>query len=154
MIEIGEHTGIEKVELWIEDNHNRIAIGKRTSLCGKAHLACIEGCTITIGDNCLFSSDVVFRTGDSHSVLDLNGSRINPSQDISIGNRVWICNRVIVAKGVSIREDSIIGAGSVVTKSIPDTNVVIAGIPAKVVKREVSWCAERIERKEEYTMNV
>ncbi|MEG2871366.1 MAG: hypothetical protein RR875_07440, partial [Clostridium sp.] len=143
-IEIGENTHITNGELWIEDDNNKIIIGSNTSLCGKIHLACIEGCTIAIGDNCLFSSDIVFRTGDSHSILDLDGNRINPAQDIIIKNHVWIGNKVIVTKGASIAENSIVGTGAIVTKKFDETNVVITGVPAKITKENINWSVERI----------
>ncbi|MEF9940576.1 MAG: acyltransferase [Clostridium sp.] len=143
-IEIGENTHITNGELWIEDDNNKIIIGSNTSLCGKIHLACIEGCTIAIGDNCLFSSDIVFRTGDSHSILDLDGNRINPAQDIIVKNHVWIGNKVIVTKGASIAENSIVGTGAIVTKKFDETNVVITGVPAKITKENINWSVERI----------
>lgn len=130
-------------DLCTEDDHNSIIIGARTNLCGKIHLAAIEGTNIIIGEDCLFSSEIVFRTGDSHSILDLEGNRTNPSQDIVIEDHVWLGHRVLINKGVRIGADNIVGTAAVVTKSIPETHTVIAGIPAKVVKKDINWCAER-----------
>ncbi len=53
---------------------------------------------------------------------------------ISIENNVWIGEKATILKGVSIGENSVIGAGSVVTKSIP-ANCVAVGSPAKVIRR-------------------
>lgn len=142
-IVFGESTYAHFADLCTEDNGNRIEIGNRTYLCGKIHLAAIEGTSIIIGEDCLFSSEIVFRTGDSHSILDLSGNRINPSQDIRIDRHVWIGHRVLINKGVEIGADNIIGTGAVVTKSIPQTNAVIAGVPAKVVKTNINWDRER-----------
>lgn len=130
-------------DLCTEDDRNSIVIGQGTNLCGKIHLAAIEGTNIIIGKDCLFSSEIVFRTGDSHSILDLDGNRINPSQDIVIGDHVWLGHRVLINKGVQIAKNNIVGTAAVVTKSIPDTNSVIAGVPAKVVKKNIDWRAER-----------
>ncbi|AGM26203.1 maltose O-acetyltransferase [Spiroplasma syrphidicola EA-1] len=55
------------------------------------------------------------------------------SKEIIIENNVWLGANVTVTPGVVIGENSIIGAGSVVTKNIPK-NVIAAGIPAKVIK--------------------
>lgn len=55
------------------------------------------------------------------------------TSDIIIGDFVWIGQNVIILPGVTIGEGAIIGAGSVVTKSIPDC-AIVAGNPAKVVK--------------------
>ena len=139
----GAGTYANMADLCTEDDNNRIVIGDKTSLCGQIHLAAIEGTSINIGEDCLFSSGIVFRTGDSHSILDMEGNRTNPSQDINIGNHVWVGHRVLINKGVSIGENNIIGTGAIVTKSITDTNSVIAGVPAKVVKTGVNWDGQR-----------
>lgn len=65
---------MEKGDLWIEDNDGCISIGDKTLIAGHTHLACIEGKSITIGSDCLFSTDVVFRVGDSHSIIDMEGN--------------------------------------------------------------------------------
>lgn len=87
----------------------------------------------------MFSANISIRVGDSHSITDLEGKRVNPSRDVKIGNHVWIGNTVLITKGVEIKEDSIVGTGSVVTRKFVETNVVIAGNPAQIVKRDVSW---------------
>ena len=133
----------KQVDLCTEGNGNRIFAGERTSFAGAIHLACIEGVSITIGKDCLFSSQIVFRTGDSHVVTDLEGNRINPSKDIVFGDHIWVGHRALINKGVHIGNDNIIGTGAIVTKSIPETNCVIAGVPAKVVKTGVNWNGER-----------
>ena len=133
----------KNADLCTEDDNNQIIIGKKTSLCGQIHLAAIEGTTIEIGEDCLFSSGIVFRTGDSHSILDMEGNRTNPSCDIRIDNHVWIGHRALINKGVQIGPNNIVGTGAIVTKSIPDTNCVIAGVPAKIVKHGVNWDGQR-----------
>ncbi len=144
VIELSEGVLIHQGDICMENDGNLIKIEKNTHLCGKIHLACIEGTKIEIGENSLFSSDIVFRTGDSHSILNREGERINPSKDIRIGNHVWIGHRVLVGKGVVIGDDNMIGTGSVVTKSIVETNNVIAGVPAKIVKKDTNWDTRRL----------
>ncbi|MFP3154187.1 acyltransferase [Lachnospiraceae bacterium ZAX-1] len=143
-IELSDKVGIKQGELYIEDHCNRIQIGSGTQLCGTAHLACTEGTSITIGKDCLFSSDITLRTGDSHSILNLDGKRINPAKSINVCDRVWIGNSVIILKNTTILEDSIIGSGSVVTKEFHESNVVIGGNPANILKRDVCWIHKRI----------
>jgi acetyltransferase-like isoleucine patch superfamily enzyme len=74
----------------------------------------------------------------------MSGNRINQAADVEVGNHVWIGYRVLINKGVVIPENTIIGTGAVVTKSFTEENTVIAGVPAKVVKRNVNWCKERL----------
>ncbi|MEI8198952.1 MAG: acyltransferase [Eubacteriales bacterium] len=141
---IGDNVYLKDAEFHIEDDYNEINIGNKTTIFGKTHFACIEGRKIVVGDDCMFSADVVFRTGDSHSITDNNGNRINASKDIIIGNHVWFGNRTIIIKGVHIADNSIIGTGSVVTKAFFDVGVVLVGNPARIVKRNVNWLRERI----------
>lgn len=144
IVEIGENVSINRGNIHIENDGNRVIIGEGTNICGTTHLACIEGKSICIGKHCLFSSEIIFRTGDSHSILDLSGKRINPSEDIIIHDHVWIGYRVSVNKGVAVSKNTVIGTGSIVTKSFEEENVILAGIPAKVVKRGINWDTARV----------
>jgi acetyltransferase-like isoleucine patch superfamily enzyme len=141
---IGKNCRLKNVEIHIEDNNNSLLIGNNTTIAGKTHLACIEGTKITIGEDCMFSKDIVFRTGDSHSIIDENGIRINPSKDIGIGNHVWIGNKVIILKGSVVHENCIVGTGSIVTKQFDKTGVIISGYPAKIIKENINWIRKRI----------
>lgn len=141
---IGNEVAMYNASICIEDDAGEVTIGDYTRIFGPSHLAEIEGTRISIGNRCLFSSDTVLRTGDSHSVTDLSGNRINQSKDILIADHVWVGNKVIITKGVSIAKDSIVATGAVVTKKINEKNVVIGGVPARVVKKDVSWDINRI----------
>lgn len=144
LILLGENVSAVNCEIYIEDNNNTVSIGKESHISGTTHLACIEESQIIIGRQCLFSSEITFRTGDSHSILDLNGHRINPSENIIIGDHVWIGNKVILMKGTVIAQNSIVATGSVVTRKFEDTNVIIGGVPAKVIKQGINWDENRI----------
>lgn len=58
IIIIGEKCYVFEGEFHIEDSGSMIEIGDRTSICGRTHLACIEGCKIKIGNDCLLSSEL------------------------------------------------------------------------------------------------
>ena len=127
-----------------EDNNCNIIIGSNTTI-ESALLAVTEpNKSITIGEDCMLSNDIVFRTGDSHSIIDNETKkRINYGRNIEVGNHVWIGANSTILKGVVIGNNSIIGINSVVTKSIPGDSIA-AGIPAKVLKDNVDWVRERI----------
>jgi len=142
---IGENVITNTCNFWCEDANNLITIGANTTINGKTDLACIEGTSIKIGEDCMFSSEIAIRTGDSHSILDKTGKRINPSKDIIIGNHVWIGTKTVFLKGVSIEDNSIVGAGALVTKKFDEQGVIIAGNPAKIIKRSINWSRERLK---------
>lgn len=131
--------------LWIEDDGCEIEIGDLTSFIS-VHLAATEsGSKISIGRDCMFAYDIDVRTGDSHSILDVkSGKRINYAADVNIGNHVWVASHVMILKGVNILNDCVIAAGSVVTRSVDEQNVIYAGNPARVVKKNISWSRERL----------
>ena len=129
------------LDLWCGEG-SCIKIGEHTHFAGSIHLAATEEREISIGERCLFASEIVVRTGDSHSILDLNGKRINQAKDVVIGNHVWTGQQVTILKGTIIADDCILGACSLLTGKNDPTNCVIAGNPAKVVKTEVTWNPE------------
>ena len=71
-------------------------------------------------------------SGDRVSGADRMGMEVHPAP-IHIGSKVWIGAGVIVTKGVTIGDNSVIAAGAVVTHDIP-SNVIAAGVPARILK--------------------
>ncbi len=143
-VRIGENVTCKIGDFSFEDDHGTIEIGDRTTISGHTHLACIEGRSIRIGKDCLFSSDIIFRVGDSHSILDMDGNRINPSQDITVGDHVWISYNTTLTKGAQVARDSIVGTGAIVTKKFTTPNVIIAGVPADIIKKNINWDQNRL----------
>lgn len=128
---------------WVEDAGCVITIGEKTYVENVDLIATEPNSAIHIGEGCMLGSDLDIRTGDSHSIIDImTKKRINYAKDVNIADRVWICSHVRILKGVTIGENSIIGVGSVVTKTIP-ANCIAAGNPAKVLRTGIAWCAER-----------
>ena len=139
------HDGIRayNASFYAEDRCSAIIVGNST-FSGKIHIAATEGKKINIGDNCLFSSEVVIRNGDSHSILNEEHERINIADDVNIGNHCWIGHRVIILKGVSLNNHTVIGTGSVVTKRFVEQNIIIGGVPAKILKTGITWNEKRL----------
>lgn len=126
-------------DILCEGNGNEIIIGAGTSI-QSAHINAQEnGIHIKLGEECMLSEGIIIRTSDSHSIYDDSSQkRINPAKSVTIGDHVWIAARAYILKGVTIGHDSIIGVGSIVTHDVP-SNVVAAGIPAKVKRANVNW---------------
>lgn len=97
-----------------------------------------HGCTlmdrggITLEDNVLIGPKVSLITIDH--ALDITERRNTISKPIVIKKNVWIGAAVTITSGVTVGENSVIAAGAVVPKDVPP-NVVVAGIPAKIIKR-------------------
>ncbi len=93
---------------------------------------------ITIGNNVTIAQFVSILDHDhSYSFENENLTfKGYLSAPIEIGNNVWIGDKVSINKGVKIGNNVIVGANSVVTKDIPD-NAIVAGVPAKILKRLV-----------------
>ena len=106
---------------------------------------CVVDCfdSITVGNHVVISERVVMRDSDNHAVYSLEDSGKDEEKQvltapIVIEDHVWIGMNVILLKGVTIGEGSIIAAGSIVTRSIPP-HCLAAGVPAKVIKSDVTW---------------
>ena len=121
------------------DSNNLVTIGANTHFNTNVVLDCMEGRKLTIGENCLFSADITVRTGDWHSIYDMDGFRINHSKDVAISRNCWIGDRVSILKGSFLPEGTIVGTGSVVTKNIGEVNSIIAGVPARILRTNVQW---------------
>lgn len=106
----------------------------------------MEGTTLKVGDSCLFSSDIYITTTDSHSIIDFRtGQRINPSRSVTLGNHIWVGYKVTILKGVNIADDTIVGACSLVTRDIAESNVAVAGNPARIVRKGIKWDISRFD---------
>lgn len=120
-------------------NNAIIKIGNNTDI-NAANIIILEpDSEITIGNDCLFASEIDIWASDTHSITDLEGNLINYGGKIEIGNHVWIGKGVKISKKVKISDNSIVGWASVVSKKFEESNVVIAGNPAKIVKQNVDW---------------
>ena len=89
---------------------------------------------ITIGDCCLIGDQVAVCDCDWHEIDPSHRNRsAGPIRPVAISNNVWLGSRVMVLKGVTIGDNSVVAAARVVTKSIP-ANCVVAGNPAKYIR--------------------
>lgn len=133
--------------LWIEDRNGHLNIGKNSTF-ENVSIAITEPFSrVDIGEDCMFAYDIDIRTGDSHSILDLStAERVNFAANVFIDDHVWIAAHCILLKGVRLGEGSVVAAGACVTKAYEEPNIILAGNPAKIVKRNISWSRERLAR--------
>lgn len=127
----------------IQDNDNKIIIGRNTKIINAFFSSADLNTTIEIGEDCLFSNDIIIRSSDSHSLLNVDGKRINKGADVYIGNHVWICNGVRIMKGSKIGNNCVVGSNTIVSGQESHDNTLIVGSPARIIKENIDWSYER-----------
>jgi len=92
---------------------------------------------IEIGDNCLFGENVKVYDNNHKFSLSFNiNSQGYKLGNIKIGNNVWVGSSVIILKGVTIGDNCVIGAGSVIDRNIPNNSLVVANRDVKIIRIE------------------
>jgi maltose O-acetyltransferase len=109
----------------------RIRVGARTFV--NYGLVALDVASIAIGDDVQIGPNVQLLTPTHPIDPDARRAKWEAAEPIAIGSNVWLGGGVIVLPGVTIGENTVVGAGSIVTKDLP-SNVVAAGNPARVVR--------------------
>ena len=142
-IVVGEGTSfgfVEDADFWTSyeflnprNADSKITIGKNCQICN--HFTAVsEGPGIEIGDNVLVGTSVTVLDSDFHEIDPARRLTGTPKMGkVVIGNNVWIGDRVMILKGTTIGENSVVAAGAVVSGEFP-ANVVIGGVPARVIR--------------------
>lgn len=89
---------------------------------------------ITIGNNVFIAPNVSIITEEHSMVVSERIAGLEYTHPVTIGNNVWICTGAIILPGVTIGDNCVIGAGSVVTKDIPEGSLAV-GVPCKVIRK-------------------
>ena len=114
----------------LEGNEGEISIGKYCLLTPGVRIA--SASKIEIGDGCMFANSAYVSDADWHGIYD-RATPVGKTAPISLDENVWIGDRAVVGKGVTIGKNSIVAAGAVVVKNVP-SNVVVGGNPARIIK--------------------
>ncbi|MFA5102774.1 MAG: acyltransferase [Candidatus Thermoplasmatota archaeon] len=131
-VSFGSHVEVFSITSIASPNKLRIGdnvwIGKNVSLYAESG--------IQIGNNVMVAKDVSIISSDhdftdSRQLIKDQGMRVQDTP-VVIGNNVWIGEKAIILKKVTVSENSIVGAGAVVTKDVPP-NTIVAGNPAKQI---------------------
>jgi acetyltransferase-like isoleucine patch superfamily enzyme len=137
-IHIGKHATLiassdNKIRISVWSNSadkGSIHMGNYCMICPGVRIGSAE--RINIGDNCMIASNAYIADSDWHDIY--NRITMGKTAPVDIADNVWVGEGAIICKGVSIGENSIVGAGAVVVNDIPP-GCISAGNPARIVKR-------------------
>ncbi|EGQ7835136.1 acetyltransferase [Vibrio vulnificus] len=131
-----------RIDTFPESNSNfpTIIFGSNCQINDSVHIAAVH--RIRIGNNVLIASRVFitdhqhgcYSGSDQSSAFERPAQRRLSSKPVTINDNVWIGEGAIILPGVEIGENVIVGANSVVCKSV-DSNSIVAGNPARVIKK-------------------
>ena len=136
-----EQNNIHKRSEILMGSKNYLYIGKNTTVENvMIHMFSANNQNLVIGNDCMFSWDITIRTSDAHTIYDKDTRKIiNQPKDVSLGNHVWVAAKTTILKGAKIASNCMVGTGSIVNKEFNEENCMIAGAPAKVIKRNINW---------------
>ncbi len=124
-------------EAWINppfycDYGSHIEVGK--NFFANYNCTIIDVAKVKIGDNCQMAPNVAIYTAGHPVYPDTRNSAFEYGKEVTIGDNVWLGGNTVVCPGVHIGNNVVIGAGSVVTKDIPDWSIA-AGNPCRVIRK-------------------
>ena len=114
------------------DNGKKIHIGNNFT--GNYNLTILDRGEVIIGDNVMIGPGVLISTVNHPLTPKGRREHLGTAEKVVIGNDVWIGGNVTILPGVTIGNNVIVAAGAVVTKDVAD-NTLVAGVPARVMKR-------------------
>lgn len=117
-------------------NTGKLVIGDHFSANTNLRLTCAH--EITIEDHAMLGWNVVIRDADGHYIIENGAPKANVGK-IHIGKHVWLCSESHILKGVEIGNDCVVAYRSLVTSKFAGNNLMIAGMPAKVIKENINW---------------
>ena len=146
-LKIGDNCWYKSVYFVVCDNAI-LNIGSYNTTMSNISFILPENTEINIGNDCMFSSNIILRSNDGHAIFDVKTKKnINSTKKISkqrkiiIGDHVWIGAYASILYNTQIGSGSIIGEKSLVKSIIPN-NCIAAGVPARIIRKDVAWSRE------------
>lgn len=148
----------DEIRIHFHGENNRVILGKELRVggldifCERNALCRIGDCTeidsarifvtdgsIEVGKDCLFACGIILRNHDGHHIFDkASGRRLNYAGNIKIGNHVWLGESAVLLGNASVGDNSVVGMMAVTSSSFPG-GTVLAGNPARIIKRDICW---------------
>lgn len=119
-------------------NKGKLHIGEKFKITAETEIVCHN--EIKFGKNILISWDNLIMDTDFHKIYDINSKKqTNYSKKIIIEDNVWIGCRNVILKGTTIKKGSVVGANSLIIGEFKEENILIAGNPAKIKRKNIYW---------------
>lgn len=129
------------------DYGSHIEVGK--NFFANYNCTILDVAKVVIGDNCQFAPNVSIYTAGHPLHPDTRNTLYEYGIEVTIGDNVWVGGNTVICPGVHIGSNTVIGAGSVVTRDIPEWSVA-AGNPCKVIRKITDEDRKYYFRKQEF----
>jgi acetyltransferase-like isoleucine patch superfamily enzyme len=116
--------------------NGQLVLGDNFKITSNSSIICTK--KISIGMGCLISWDVLIMDTDFHKIF-INSVFVNKDSEIIIGEKVWICCRVLILKGSYIPNGNIIASNTTINKKYTEEFVLLAGNPASIIRHNILW---------------
>jgi acetyltransferase-like isoleucine patch superfamily enzyme len=139
LVYISEKSNLNGANISIGGGH--VFVGDDVKVTSRLKINCRNGGGVSLHRDILIASDVSLMSDDCHTVMSRkDNKRINPyGGQIEIKDHVWIANKVTIMGDSYIEKDSIVGLGSYVRGVTKQAGVILAGVPAKIIKTDITW---------------
>ena len=94
---------------------------------------------VSIGDSSAFARGTQILASDIHSLVDKKGKLLNKASFVRIGTHVWLCTDCKILKNSAVNDNCVVGAGSIINGCFWETNALIVGNPARIVRHNINW---------------
>jgi acetyltransferase-like isoleucine patch superfamily enzyme len=143
---IGRNINAHHLAIHVDGDELIVGIGSDVTIINSSIFCAGQKSKVIIGDDCLFSHGISIRNNDDHGIFDLNSlEHLNAPKDIYIQPHVWICPNTTVLKESVIGMGSVLGTNTITTGYIPPFSLA-AGVPAKILRTNISWDHSRYPR--------
>lgn len=131
----GFHRG-GSIELQARYKGSKIKIGNNVATNNNIMLCAAN--YIEIGNDTLIGQYVTIMDHEAHGIEPNKRRELGEIGTVIIGKNVWLGNNVVILKNSEIGENTVVATGAVVSGKFP-ANVIIGGVPAKIIKSDISW---------------
>lgn len=144
-VTVGKNVRADKLKISFV-NSCTCVVGNDCSFASDCLLVSCDFMKVELGNDCMFSNNIVVHAGDGHAVFDAEtGNRINYDIEkglskfqIKLHDHIWVGYEAFILAGADIGTGCVLGGRSLANRTYPN-NCVLAGNPAKVVKENVAW---------------